>query len=160
MTAPRSDDVIVLPDGRRLAYAEYGDHDGEPVFLIPRPSRFAPFLGLAAGCANSNRSPNHCAGSSWVWRIGSQARSLTSGLGRRRRTVGRYAQYFRIRHCRRIWRRPRCVGLRMEDARSPDDRWHSLESCANRCAGRIRRDEQDESVLHEAGMANAMAVDA
>jgi pimeloyl-ACP methyl ester carboxylesterase len=34
MTAPRSDDVIVLPDGRRLAYAEYGDPDGEPVFLF------------------------------------------------------------------------------------------------------------------------------
>jgi pimeloyl-ACP methyl ester carboxylesterase len=34
MTALRSDDMIVLADGRRLAFAEYGDTDGEPVFLF------------------------------------------------------------------------------------------------------------------------------
>jgi pimeloyl-ACP methyl ester carboxylesterase len=34
MTPPRLDEVINLPDGRRLAYAEYGDRDGAPVFLF------------------------------------------------------------------------------------------------------------------------------
>jgi pimeloyl-ACP methyl ester carboxylesterase len=34
MTLPRLDAVINLPDGRRLAYAEYGDANGEPVFLF------------------------------------------------------------------------------------------------------------------------------
>lgn len=34
MTPPRLDEVIDLPDGRRLAYAEYGDPNGEAVFLF------------------------------------------------------------------------------------------------------------------------------
>jgi pimeloyl-ACP methyl ester carboxylesterase len=33
-TAPRIDDVIVLPDGRSLAYAEFGDPDGRPVLFF------------------------------------------------------------------------------------------------------------------------------
>jgi pimeloyl-ACP methyl ester carboxylesterase len=34
MTAPRIDDTLALPDGRRLGYAEYGDPDGEPGFYF------------------------------------------------------------------------------------------------------------------------------
>ena len=34
MTLPRIDNVIQLPDTRRLAYAEYGDSNGTPVFLF------------------------------------------------------------------------------------------------------------------------------
>lgn len=34
MTLPRVDDSIQLPDGRRLAYAEYGDLAGSPVFVF------------------------------------------------------------------------------------------------------------------------------
>ena len=34
MTTPHSEDVIELADGRRLAYAEYGNADGKPVFLF------------------------------------------------------------------------------------------------------------------------------
>jgi pimeloyl-ACP methyl ester carboxylesterase len=34
MSPPRLDEVINLPDGRRLAYAEYGDANGKPVFLF------------------------------------------------------------------------------------------------------------------------------
>ena len=34
MTPPRIDDVVDLPDGRRLAYAEYGDANGRPVLLF------------------------------------------------------------------------------------------------------------------------------
>ena len=34
MAPPRVDDVVNLPDGRRLAYAEYGDANGRPVFLF------------------------------------------------------------------------------------------------------------------------------
>ncbi len=34
MNLPRIDDTIQLPDGRKLAYAEYGDSDGFPVFLF------------------------------------------------------------------------------------------------------------------------------
>ena len=34
MTQPRIDTVIQLPDKRNLAYAEYGDADGLPVFLF------------------------------------------------------------------------------------------------------------------------------
>ena len=34
MTLPRLDEVIKLPDGRRLAYAEYGDANGKAVFLF------------------------------------------------------------------------------------------------------------------------------
>ena len=34
MTSLRSDDVIELADGRRLAYAEYGDAEGKPIFLF------------------------------------------------------------------------------------------------------------------------------
>ncbi|MCH9729612.1 MAG: alpha/beta hydrolase [Actinomycetia bacterium] len=34
MTAPRVDAAIRLPGGRRLAYAEYGDHAGAPVFVF------------------------------------------------------------------------------------------------------------------------------
>ena len=34
MTPLSSDDVIDLADGRRLAYAEYGDADGKPIFLF------------------------------------------------------------------------------------------------------------------------------
>ena len=34
MTLPRLDEVIKLPDGRRLAYAEYGDTNGKAVFLF------------------------------------------------------------------------------------------------------------------------------
>ena len=34
MTLPRIDDVIQLPDKRQLAYAEYGEADGIPVFLF------------------------------------------------------------------------------------------------------------------------------
>jgi pimeloyl-ACP methyl ester carboxylesterase len=33
-TAPRVDDVIALPDGRSLAYAEFGDPDGRPVLFL------------------------------------------------------------------------------------------------------------------------------
>ncbi len=33
-TVPRVDDRIVLPDGRWLAYAEFGDPDGRPVLLF------------------------------------------------------------------------------------------------------------------------------
>lgn len=32
--SPRIDDTIVLQDGRNLAYAEWGDPDGQPVFLL------------------------------------------------------------------------------------------------------------------------------
>jgi pimeloyl-ACP methyl ester carboxylesterase len=31
---PRSDSTVTLPDGRRLAYAEWGDPDGKPVFFF------------------------------------------------------------------------------------------------------------------------------
>ena len=34
MNLPRVDDVILLPDNRRLAYAEYGESDGAPVILF------------------------------------------------------------------------------------------------------------------------------
>ena len=34
MTLPRIDDVIQLPDKRQLAYAEYGEANGIPVFLF------------------------------------------------------------------------------------------------------------------------------
>jgi pimeloyl-ACP methyl ester carboxylesterase len=34
MTLPRHDEIIKLPDGRRLAYAEYGDANGRAVFLF------------------------------------------------------------------------------------------------------------------------------
>jgi pimeloyl-ACP methyl ester carboxylesterase len=34
MAPPRIDNVIQLSDGRRLAYAEYGEPDGAPVFLF------------------------------------------------------------------------------------------------------------------------------
>lgn len=34
MAPPRIDNVILLSDGRRLAYAEYGEPDGAPVFLF------------------------------------------------------------------------------------------------------------------------------
>ncbi len=34
MIRPRVDDVVRLLDGRRLAYAEYGDFDGTPIFLF------------------------------------------------------------------------------------------------------------------------------
>ncbi|MDH3716432.1 MAG: alpha/beta hydrolase, partial [Gammaproteobacteria bacterium] len=34
MIPPRIDDAIRLPDERRLAYAEYGDADGSPVFVF------------------------------------------------------------------------------------------------------------------------------
>lgn len=34
MTRPRLDEIIKLPDGRRLAYAEYGDANGKAAFLF------------------------------------------------------------------------------------------------------------------------------
>ena len=34
MTLPRIDNVVQLPDQRQLAYAEYGESDGTPVFLF------------------------------------------------------------------------------------------------------------------------------
>ena len=34
MTAVRIDDVVSLADGRRLAYAEYGDAEGKPMLLF------------------------------------------------------------------------------------------------------------------------------
>lgn len=34
MTDPRDDKILRLSDGRRLAYAEYGDVDGTPVFVF------------------------------------------------------------------------------------------------------------------------------
>jgi pimeloyl-ACP methyl ester carboxylesterase len=33
-TTPRVDDLIALPDGRSLAYAEFGDPDGRPVLFF------------------------------------------------------------------------------------------------------------------------------
>src|SRR6266511_5865321 len=33
-TVPRIDDGIALPDGRRLAYAEFGDPQGRPVLFF------------------------------------------------------------------------------------------------------------------------------
>jgi len=33
-TTPRVDDLIALPDGRMLAYAEFGDPDGRPVLFL------------------------------------------------------------------------------------------------------------------------------
>ena len=34
MTLPRLDEIMTLPDGRRLAYAEYGDANGKAIFLF------------------------------------------------------------------------------------------------------------------------------
>jgi pimeloyl-ACP methyl ester carboxylesterase len=33
-TTPRVDSLIALPDGRSLAYAEFGDPDGRPVLFF------------------------------------------------------------------------------------------------------------------------------
>ncbi len=33
-TILRSDNILKLSDGRRLSYAEYGDPDGQAVFLV------------------------------------------------------------------------------------------------------------------------------
>ena len=40
MRTLRSDNILTLPDGRQLGYAEYGDPEGRPVFMFhgnPRP---------------------------------------------------------------------------------------------------------------------------
>jgi pimeloyl-ACP methyl ester carboxylesterase len=34
MRTLRDDNILRLPDGRRLGYAEYGDPDGKPVILF------------------------------------------------------------------------------------------------------------------------------
>ena len=65
-----------------------------------------------------------------------------------------------VRYRRRFWWRPGHSGLRMEDARAPDIGRGSLQPCANRCTGRIRRYEPDEPVLHEARVPDAAAVGA
>ena len=47
---PRTDAVLVLPDGRRLAYAEYGDPTGRPVMLFHGAPGSRLGWGLFTGC--------------------------------------------------------------------------------------------------------------
>src|SRR5436309_3076234 len=50
--APARDSAIQLPDGRALAYAEWGDPDGRPVFYfhgMPASRLFVPDPEAAAG---------------------------------------------------------------------------------------------------------------
>jgi pimeloyl-ACP methyl ester carboxylesterase len=49
MTPPRKDTYIELPDKRRLAYAEYGDEQGMPVFLFHGLPGSRLFWGLLPG---------------------------------------------------------------------------------------------------------------
>ena len=48
--SPRTDEVLVLPDGRRLAYAEYGDPLGAPVMLFHGAPGSRLGWGLFPGC--------------------------------------------------------------------------------------------------------------
>lgn len=46
----RDDNVMTLSDGRRLGYAEYGDPDGEPVFLLHGNPNSRLLYGAMPGC--------------------------------------------------------------------------------------------------------------
>jgi pimeloyl-ACP methyl ester carboxylesterase len=46
----RDDNVITLSDARRLGYAEYGDPDGEPVFLLHGNPNSRLLWGAMPGC--------------------------------------------------------------------------------------------------------------
>jgi pimeloyl-ACP methyl ester carboxylesterase len=74
---PRDDSAIRLPDGRALAYAEWGDPGGRPVFLfhgMPGSRRFIPDPAAAAdeqvrlitadrpGMGRSDPQPGHATG--------------------------------------------------------------------------------------------------
>jgi len=46
----RNDNVLLLPDGRRLGYAEYGDPDGKPVILFHGNPNSRLLYGLIPDC--------------------------------------------------------------------------------------------------------------
>lgn len=50
MSAPLTDNVLPLPDGRRLGYAEYGEPGGAPVFLFHGNPGSRLSWGLIPGC--------------------------------------------------------------------------------------------------------------
>jgi len=42
--------ILLLPDGRQLCYAEYGDPDGKPVILFHGNTNSRLLYGLMPGC--------------------------------------------------------------------------------------------------------------
>jgi len=50
MRTLRDDNILKLPDGRQLCYAEYGDPDGKPVILFHGNPNSRLLYGLVPGC--------------------------------------------------------------------------------------------------------------
>ncbi|PXF61959.1 MAG: alpha/beta hydrolase [Candidatus Methanogaster sp.] len=50
MRTLRDDNILKLPDGRQLGYAEYGDPDGKPVILFHGNPNSRLLYGLIPGC--------------------------------------------------------------------------------------------------------------
>jgi len=75
MTLPRLDEVINLPDRRRLVYAEYGGADGKAIFLFSH----------AAGLGRRRRATGRCFGSGrlcYCGRIWRWSAALAANYGR------------------------------------------------------------------------------
>jgi pimeloyl-ACP methyl ester carboxylesterase len=82
MTQPRINAVIPLSGNRNLAYAEYGNADGAPVFLF----HGLPGSRLSWGLIPDNPFPPGlrliAPDRPRLWQIGSQTTSHSPGLGR------------------------------------------------------------------------------
>ncbi len=50
MRTLRDDNILKLPDGRQLCYAEYGDPDGKPVILFHGTLNSRFLYGLMPDC--------------------------------------------------------------------------------------------------------------
>ena len=155
---PRIDTSIVLSDKRSLAYAEYGDADGVPVFLF----HGLPGSRLSWGLLPGNPFPPAC-------RLIAPDRT---GYGRSSPKLGRthldwVADIKDLADALGLtsWSNPRriswwywCAGLCLEINRATDFRRCRIQSGAARRVFKNERHQQNQLFLHEVGLVDAVVV--
>ena len=62
--------LLTLPDGRRLACAEFGDPNGVPVLALHGTPGSRLMFALADKAAQDEGHPLDRAGAAWLWTVG------------------------------------------------------------------------------------------